>query len=378
MISFKDFLFEATSVDDEMLGHLTHTKDLPHEDSRYGNAAINLIHQFHKLRKGEKSEVSASLKTDGGSSVHVIHDAKGVGVSDKHRIARGVIARTPAEVDQHFGHQPQYAHALKHLLKHGHEIVSKGHHIQGDLLHTPKDETTKQTKDTTTTTPNRITYKAKTKAPIGLAIHTEITKGIAHAPSKGAVKKSNNVFVPSYSFSHKDHPYTAEDQAHVEHHLTAAKKLMDTHSTHHLTPEHTNNFTIYLNRTTRRGEAPSIAGYKKHLAGEGEKAAGKLKTAVGKEKAMSKFNALSSHVDAHKQHFQRSLDIRHHLGQATEHVLKGVTHPDMETSIDGKKSPGEGIVFQKKHNGKLRPVSKLVPVKVSNAILNNPRFAKDK
>jgi hypothetical protein len=50
----------------------------------------------------------------------------------------------------------------------------------------------------------------------------------------------------------------------------------------------------------------------------------------------------------------------------------------METSIDGKKSPGEGIVLQKKHNGKLRPVSKLVPVKVSNAILNNPRFAKDK
>ena len=33
-------------------------------------------------------------------------------------------------------------------------------------------------------------------------------------------------------------------------------------------------------------------------------------------------------------------------------------------------------VLQKKDNqGKMRPVSKLVPVKVSNAILNNPRFS---
>jgi hypothetical protein len=56
--------------------------------------------------------------------------------------------------------------------------------------------------------------------------------------------------------------------------------------------------------------------------------------------------------------------------------LKGVEHPDMETTIDGKKSQGEGIVLQQKDStGKMRPATKLVPVKVSNAILNNPRFA---
>ena len=77
-------------------------------------------------------------------------------------------------------------------------------------------------------------------------------------------------------------------------------------------------------------------------------------------------------VEKNKKKFQKSIDIRHHLGQATEHLLKGVEHPDMETSINGKKSPGEGIVLQKNN----RPVSKLVPQKVSNAILTNTRFQK--
>ena len=137
MKSFITFLKESTSVDDEMLGHLTHTKDLPHEDPTHGRLALDLLRQFHKKRMGKPNSVGASLKSDGGSSVHVIHDEAGVGVSDKHRMARGVVARTPEEIDKHFGHQPEYAESLKHLLKHGHEFVNKGHHIQGDLLHTP-------------------------------------------------------------------------------------------------------------------------------------------------------------------------------------------------------------------------------------------------
>ena len=113
MQSFLTFLREATSVDDEMLGHLTHTKDLPHEDPKHPQTAIDLIDQFHKKRMGQKSSVGASLKTDGGASVHVIHDKDGIGVSDKHRRARGVIARTPKEVDKHFGHQPENEANLK-------------------------------------------------------------------------------------------------------------------------------------------------------------------------------------------------------------------------------------------------------------------------
>jgi len=381
MQSFKSFLRESTSVDDELLGHLTHTKDLPHEDPKHTQTAVELLKQFHKKRLGQASSVGASLKTDGGASVHVMHDDKGVGVSDKHRMARGVIARTPKEVDQHFGHQPAYAASLKRLLKHGHEFVTKGHHVQGDLLHTPESPGEKSG-DTTSTTPNRITYKAKTKAPIGIAVHTEITNGVAHGVSKEALKPSKNVFVPEPDYKADPSTYSEKDRTATEKHIAAAEELLKKHTTDHLTPEHIDtkkggHFTTYLNRTTRRGEEASIEGYKKHLSGEAEKAIGKLKTPVGQARRQAEFDKMKAHVEKNSKHFQRSLDIRKHLGQATEHLLKGIEHPDMETSIDGKKSQGEGIVLQKKDKaGLMRPVSKLVPVKVSNAILNNPRFAK--
>lgn len=381
MLSFKSFLGESTSVDDEMLGHLTHTKDLPHEDPKHAQTAIDLLKEFHKKRLGQKSSVGASLKTDGGASVHIIHDNKGVGVSDKHRIARGVIARTPQEVDKHFGHYPDYAASLKRLLKHGSEFVSKGHHVQGDLLHTP-DSPGKKSDGTVSTTPNRITYEAKTKAPIGIAVHTEISNGVAHGVSKEALKHSKNVFVPEPEYKPEPSTYSEKDREATQKHIAAAEELLKNHTTNHLTPEHIDtkkggHFTTYLNRTTRRGETASVEGYKKHLAGEAEKAVGKLKTPVGQARKQAEFDRMKEHVTKNAKHFQRSLDIRNHLGQATEHLLKGISHPDMETSIDGKKSQGEGIVLQKKDKeGRMRPVSKLVPVNVSNAILNNPRFAK--
>lgn len=381
MKTFATFLRES-SVEDDQLGHLTHTKDVPHEDPKHAHLAVDLLHQFHKKRMGQSSPVGASLKSDGGSSVHVIHDEHGVGVSDKHRMARGVVARSPEEVDHHFGHQPEYAKALKHLLKHGHEFVNKGHHVQGDLLHTPQ-EPGQQSGEHTTTTPNRITYKAKTKSPIGIAVHTEVTNGVAHGVSKHALKHSPNVFVPEHEYKPKPSTYSKEDREGTEHHLNAAKALLKGHTSDHLTPEHIDakkggHFNIYNNRTTRRGETASVEGYKQHLKDEGEKSASKVKTDAAKAKHIAKFAALSDHVDKNAHHFQRTLDIRHHLGQATEHVLKGVEHPDMETSIDGHKSQGEGIVLQKKDEktGHMRPATKLVPVKVSNAILNNPRFGK--
>ena len=376
MLTFSSYIAEAakgvgTSIESEQLGHLTHAKAIAHESPGHHMLGHELISQFHKARMGQTSPIKASLKTDGGASIHIIHDENGVGVSDKHRFARGVVARTPEEVDKHFGHAPGYAAALKHVLKHGHEVVNKGHHVQADMLYTPSDKTTKRGEHTTAT-PNRISYKAKTKAPMGIAVHTEYKDGKAQALSKGATKKSPNIFTPEHELHHDPSTYSDADRKATEHHLNAAKALLTGHTSDHLTPEHQLHFATYINRTTRKGETPSVEGYKKHLAGEGEKAAGKLKTSAGQEKKRAEFAAHVAHVEKHTPHFQRSIDIHHHLEQATEHVLKGVKHPDMETSIDGKKSAGEGVVLQKNN----RPIAKLVPKKISNAILNNTRFKK--
>lgn len=359
----------GTSLDDEALGHLTHTGDIPHEDPRHSATAVDLLRQFHNLRLGLPSTISASLKHDGGSSVHIKPGA----VSDKHRFARGVWATTPEEIDEHFGHQPQYAAALKELLAHSHSLVRPGRHVQGDLLWTPNDEQRREMGGTTTYTPNRITYKARTKAPVGIALHTEVDKkGVARAISDDAFNRDPNIYVPEYKYKPDPENYSEEDRAAFEHHMGQAEELLRGHTSFHLTPEHAGHFTIYCNRTTRRGQVATVDGYIRHLRDEGEKAASKLKSEAGQNKKRSQYEFLATVANTQRGSFQRSLAIRHHLRQATERVLSNLRHPDIQTSIDGKDSAGEGVVLAK--NG--QPMSKLVPVEVSNKILNNPRFGR--
>ena len=381
MFTLKGYLQEArtkTSVDAELLSHLTHAKDLPHELPGPGHEhGVNLIHEFHKLRMGQPSSVVATHKVDGGASVVVGHDEKGPFVSDKHRHGRGVVARSEEEVDQHFGHAPGYAADLKNVLEHAHHIVNKGHTVQGDLLFTEhsKDQRKGQT---ITAHPNRLQYKIKTPAKLGIAIHTEITNGIAHKPSSKAIAQHSEVFKPNLDFDHKQHKYSPQDRKMTEQHLESAKKLIGKNpETSHLTEEHQTHFTTYMNRTTRKATTPSLEGYKTHLLEEGAKKAGTVKTEAAKAAHINKFKGMAAHVDSHKEAFENTLKINHHLSQATEHVLKGIKHSDMGTSIDNKASDTEGVVLLKKDaQRRLRPVAKLVPKEVSHQILNNPRFAK--
>ena len=378
MIRFKTFLAEAkTSIDSKLLGHLTHVKDLPHELPGEGNQhAVDLLSEFHKHRMGEPSSVKGQLKVDGGASVVVGHDDQGTFVSDKHRHASGTIARTPEEVDKHFGHHPGYAAQLKNVLEHAHKFVNKGHTIQGDLMFT-EHEKPHASGGKVSTMPNRIEYGMKTPAKIGIAAHTEITQGIAHAATPEATKPHKDVFVPQSDYKPDPKTYKPADRKAVEHHLEAAKSLMREHTTQHMTPAHEKLFTSYINKTVKEGTSPTVEGYKQHIGEQGKKEAKKLKTAAGQQKKLNEYAGHVDHVTKHEKHFERSINIRHHLAQATEHVLSGIHHPDMSTSIDKKPSAGEGIVVLKKDElGLDRPVGKLVPQHVSHAIRNNPRFEK--
>lgn len=381
MLSLKSYLTEArqkTSVDAALLTHLTHAKDLPHELPGPGHEhGVNLIHEFHKLRTGQPTSIVATHKVDGGASVVVGHDKQGPFVSDKHRHTRGVVARTHEEIDQHFGHSPEYAASLKNVLDHAHHIVNPGHTVQGDLLFTEHDKGIRKG-GTVTAHANRIQYGIKTPAKVGIAVHTEITNGVAHKPSKGAISSHPEVFKPDLEFHPNKHPYSEKDRKMTEQHLSAAKELINKNPDHsHLTDEHQQHFTIYMNRTTRKGTSPSVEGYKSHLEEEGIKKAGTVKTAAAKATHINKFKSLADQVEKNRDAFENTIKINHHLSQATEHVLKGIKHSDMTTKIDGKSSDTEGVVLLKRDQQKrLRPVAKLVPKEVSHQILNNPRFAK--
>jgi hypothetical protein len=375
MLSFIKYLIEATSMDDELLGHLTHTKDIPHEAPSHVHTAIDLIRQFHHLRQGHSITVSASLKHDGGASVHIIHDKDGrVGVTDKHRLDRGIVAYSDEDVDKHFGKHPDYAAALKNLRNHGHEVVTRGHHVQGDILWSHGDSS-KREGNKVSYTPNRITYHAKSSAPIGIAIHTEVKNGVAQALSKKATKSSKNIFVPREDFNPSEHEYSSKDKKAVEHHLSQAEKLAENHTTVHLTPEHIEHLTIYHNRVARGHRKPTVEGYATYLRSRGATEAEKKKSSAGQQKVRDKFESMAKHVEANSDHFHRSIQIRQHLQAATDHALNGIEHPDLQTTVDDKKSKGEGVVLRRKDNlGRVRPVAKLVHSDIQYALGNNPRF----
>jgi len=369
MIRFRTFLTEASSLDNEELGHLSHVKDIPHEDPSKTKESIELLKGFHQHKLGKGNKVTGQLKVDGGASVIIGHDNEGTFVSDKHRHQRGIVARTADEVDQGFGKHPQYAAQLKNVLDHAHKFVKPGHTIQGDLMFTEHDKSK-------SVTPNRITYGAQHNAKIGLAAHTEITNGTAHAITPNAIQSHKDVFIPQSEYKPNPSSYRPEDQKTAQQHISAAEKLINDHKTEHLTPDHVKHYTSYIGRSSKEGKAPTVEGYKKFLSDIGTKEAKKLKTVDGQKKKIASFQQLSDHVGANAEHFQRTIDIRHHLGAASEAMLKDVHHPDMTTKIDNKFSPGEGIVLLKKNQiGVNRPVAKLVPETVSHAIRNNPRFA---
>lgn len=379
-------LITESSVDQEELTHLTHARELHRVAPQYQHMGVELIRQFHNLRQGKKSNITASHKFDGGASIIVGHGE----VSDKHRAARGIYAKTPEEVDKHFGHAPEYAEHLKNILIHSKNLVAKGKRVQGDFLFR------KGTRKTSTIGPrvrakeNRITYEMHTPASVGIAFHHEITGKVAHGITPGAVHGDKNVFVPKHQYTPHPETYAQKDRDAVEHHLNQAQKLIDKHSTTHLTSEHIGeknkpgHLHIYVNSTVRSGTQPSVDGYIKHLRARGSLEASKLKTKAGRDRRLSHFNNLADHVERNREHFQRTFDIEHHLNMATKHVLRGVSHPDVKPSIDGVSKPhGEGIVISRKDNkGRIRPLVKLVDRETSQKLLEpshqQERFGKIK
>lgn len=375
----EQYLAEAkragTSLENELLGHLSHVKDVPHEDAAHTESALNLLDQFHKLRQGLPSQVTASYKHDGGASVHIVNNNGRIGVSDKHRFARGVIAYTPEEVDKHFGHAPEYAASLKHLLAHGADIVGRGENLQGDLLYTPNDSHRREMGGVTTYTSNRITYRGKTKAPLGIALHTQVVDGVAQ-PLTGR-RVSKNIFVPEYQYKPDPHNYNLESRNATEYHLRKAREILQDHDTSHFTPEHGARFATYINSTARTGTNPSSKGYAKFLQQQSKVEVEKLKSEAGRQRKAQQFQGLIDHVNTNSEGFNRSIQLRHHLQKATDHALNGLQHSDLHTAIDGKPSAGEGLVLaMKDKEGRSRPVSKLVPSDVQRALLNNPRFGR--
>lgn len=362
MFSFKSFLTEG--YQSKVLLHLEH----PHQlHVQHGAAGFNAAHKFlmdtHKKLTGGRSNVNISRKIDGGVSVIINnHPKHGVSISTKSAFNKEPkINRSEADIDKNHGHAPGLAKTLKHVLKHAGKIVNPGHTVQGDLLYTKGDSHVKSQGRNTAFKPNALDMShTGHQREMGIALHTHYKNGVAHAGvPKEATREHPDVYQHDVSFKPTPAKYKESDRVAFLHHMQKASEHHEKVGNYsHITPEHSGHLQTYLNKTVREKLTPSVEGYKSHLHAIGQKNAAKVSTPVAKQKHVEKMSVLANHVDTNKEKFHNTFQVHNHLNQAKEHLIKGHLNPS-----------DEGLVVAGKQ-GKV----KLVPTKVSHALLTNTRF----
>jgi len=361
MLSLKSFITEG--YQSTVLQHLEHPHQLHIQSGAQGfKDAHKFLMDTHKKLSGGRSSVNISRKVDGGVSVIIDHHPKhGVSVSTKSGFnVNPKINKTEEDIDRNHGHAPGLARALKHVLKHASSFVNPGHKVQGDLLYT-KGEGHSYSGGKTSFTPNALPMSHPGKPrELGIALHTHYERGVAKAGvPKGATRDVPHVYQHDVSFKSEPARYKQSDRNSFEHHM---QKATESHQqlgnySHH-TPEHQTHLTTYLNKTIREKSTPSVDGYKDHLKSVGIKNAAKVSTEAAKGRHLANAQSLSDHVDANSEAFHHTLQVHNHLNQAKEHLIKGHLNPS-----------DEGLVVSSA-KGKV----KLVPKKVSHALLTNTRF----
>lgn len=361
MNRFSTFLYEG--YQSKVLLHLEHPHQLHVQHGANGfKAAHKFLMATHNKLTGGRSNVNISRKIDGGVSVIIDHDPKhGVSVSTKSGFNKEPkINRTPSDIEKNHGHAPGLVKTLKHVLKYSPLFVNPGHKVQGDLLYTSHDNPSFRGGHTSFK-PNALEMSHPGKPhEMGIALHTHYVNGVAKAGvPANATRKNPNVYQHDVSFKPVPGLYKEEDRVSFLHHMHEADKANKAIGNYsHLTPEHQGHLQTYLNKTVRELSEPTNEGYKLHLQQIGLKNASKVKTEAAKEKHIGLMKALANHVDANKEKFTNTFKVHNELNSAKEHLIKGHLHES-----------DEGLVVASPE-GKV----KLVPKRVSHALLTNTRF----
>ena len=137
-----------------------------------------------------------------------------------------------------------------------------------------------------------------------------------------------------------------EDSKKVEKHLSAAEELGKGHDWSHA-QGHEEHMKQYVNDTVRKGTKPTTEGYKAFLMSKGEKKVSGLKSEKGQAKAKEEHKAIMTHIDTHKEHFNKTFKIHEHVEKAkdilTHALARSAEHP-LEHTINSKPSKPEGFV----------------------------------
>ena len=180
MKSFQTFLKEET--EEEKLKHIHHAEDRPlfHGSSGFEHAHGALSHAHEHIKAG-KHDSTLTMKYDGSPSLVFGHhpETKKFFVASKSAFNKNPkINYTDKDIDANHGHAPGLAEKLKHALKHLPKVAPKQGVYQGDVMHSHGDIKHDEKKQTSSYTPNTITYTAKgdaakkaAQSKFGLVVH---------------------------------------------------------------------------------------------------------------------------------------------------------------------------------------------------------------
>ena len=348
MLSLKTFITESVEDANKQLSHLDH----PYQQHViYGlsgaKAAVKNLKDTHEFFKtGDSKKIATSRKVDGGVSVILSKKHGQFSVATKSAFNKNPkINYTAADVDKNHGHAPGLADTLKHVLKHGKDLVNDEHTIQGDLLYThdPKNPTSSEPviqNNKVSVTPNRMTLShSGSPKSMGIALHTTYDdEGIARSGvHPKAVNHTKDVFVADTSFHPEPHHYIDTARNKAEDSLNKAQELVDNNPEHfRLSDEHKEHMLTYMNALrTEDGKLkqPTIEGYTNHLSNIRDKEVAKVKTEKSKAAKVNHYNKLIDDVKYNKPKYQSNFDLHDHLNNVTEALSTAITRIMLVISI---------------------------------------------
>ena len=360
----------AKQATEEKLTHLEHAEDhvLNAGSEGYKHAAKTL-NAVHDALQGKKSSASITTKYDGSPSIVFGHHPE----TGKFFVAtKSAFNKTPkinytaTDVDINHGHSPGLAAKLKTVLKHLPKVTPKTGVFQGDVMHSGGKSASNPEGDVVTQggqahfTPNTISYSTKDpseteaarKSKLGVAVHTAY-HGSSFDKLK-AIYNSGHAGFGDHSDVHlldvapSESSIDPKQSKVFQQHMAQADKIhkdLEKTGGYAATQDHGEHIKTYINKTVRTGEQPSVEGYTQHLEDVHQKLADKVKTEKSKDEKITAGMQLVSHVDDNQPHFEKLLQLHHHIQSAKNELVNALSaNPNYEHTVDGNEVKPEGFV----------------------------------
>lgn len=348
MLRFFQFINEEVHAGG--IAHIEHPSDKTFDSEEAAKHAVKT------LKHVTSGKAKITRKIDDKMSYHAIRTPEGkVGV--KYKGSGSHYNFSEKDIDTQHGHKPYLVHPLKALLKHLPKVLpEKPGEYQGGYMSSP--ETREVKRGHISHTPNTIEYHAPANSEEGKKLAKSKVSTVIHTELKGPHKVAHPITDTSKFKSHPDvhmvSHIVANKEKHIEpsikkkaaEHIKQAEHLMKGHTYSHMAG-HEIPLRTYINSTVSSGEKPTIEGYKKHLSAAHDKKIDAVKTEKTKEVKRQQKAAALQHIDKNKKHFEKSLQIHHHVQQATNELARALDKHGaggFHTKIGGKESGGEGYV----------------------------------